>query len=86
MADPLVISAIDEGGIHRLTMNRPDVRNAFNPDLVHELAAGLDRAAQDPSCRAVVLAGAGKVFPPAPILKTCAAPARFRRTRTPPTP
>jgi len=58
----LVISAIDEGGIHRLTMNRPDVRNAFNPDLVHELAAGLDRAAQDPSCRAVVLAGAGKVF------------------------
>lgn len=62
MAEPLVLSATDENGIHRLTMNRPDVRNAFNPDLVHALAAGLDRAAQDPSCRAVVLTGAGKVF------------------------
>jgi len=62
MTEPLVISATDANGIVRLTMNRPDVRNAFNPDLVHELAAALDRAAELPGTRAVVLAGAGKVF------------------------
>ena len=62
MAESLVLSTTDALDIVRLTMNRPDVRNAFNPDLVHELAAGLDRAAEDPNVRAVVLTGAGKVF------------------------
>lgn len=62
MAESLVLSTTDPLGIHRLTMNRPDVRNAFNPDLVHELANRLDLAAEDPSCRAIVLTGAGKVF------------------------
>jgi methylglutaconyl-CoA hydratase len=45
-----------------LTMNRPDVRNPLARELVQALRDGLDRASNDPSARAIVLAGAGRVF------------------------
>jgi methylglutaconyl-CoA hydratase len=51
-----------EGAVEHLTLNRPDVRNAFNDEVIAELTAWAMGAAQDPSLRAVVLAGAGKVF------------------------
>ncbi|HUG16142.1 MAG TPA: enoyl-CoA hydratase-related protein [Thermomicrobiales bacterium] len=45
-----------------LTMNRPEVRNALARELVQALRDGLDRASADPDARAIVLAGAGRVF------------------------
>lgn len=48
--------------VEYLTLNRPDVRNAFNEDVIAELTAWARAAAQDASLRVVVLAGAGKVF------------------------
>lgn len=51
-----------DGAVERLTLNRPDVRNAFNEDVIAELTAWAHRAAGDASLRVVVLAGAGKVF------------------------
>jgi methylglutaconyl-CoA hydratase len=51
-----------EGPVEYLTLNRPDVHNAFNDEVIAELAAWAGRAAADPALRAVVLAGAGKSF------------------------
>jgi methylglutaconyl-CoA hydratase len=51
-----------DGAVEYLTLNRPDVRNAFNPTLIAELAAWAGALAGDRTVRAVVLAGAGKMF------------------------
>jgi methylglutaconyl-CoA hydratase len=51
-----------DGAIEYLTLNRPDVRNAFNPQLISELAAWAAALAGDRTVRAVVLAGAGRMF------------------------
>jgi methylglutaconyl-CoA hydratase len=57
--------AVCEGGVERLTLNRPDVRNAFNEHVIAELTAwaadARARAARH-EIRVVVLAGAGKMF------------------------
>lgn len=45
-----------------VTLNRPEVHNAFDPTLIRELTATLKRLDRSPSVRAVVLAGAGKSF------------------------
>ena len=49
-------------GWRRLVLNRPDRLNAFDAAMQAALAAALDEAEQDRSCRAVVLAGAGRAF------------------------
>jgi methylglutaconyl-CoA hydratase len=49
-------------GVEYLTLNRPEVRNAFNEDVIAELAAWARHAGDDESLRVVVLAGAGKAF------------------------
>ena len=51
-----------EGGITRLTLNRPDKLNAFTLGMHAELRAGLEAAGADPQCRVVVLTGAGRAF------------------------
>jgi len=43
-------------------LNRPEVRNAFNDGVIHELTAAFAGFAQDSALRAVVLAGHGKAF------------------------
>ncbi len=55
----LLISA---GPITTVTLNRPDVRNAFDADLIHDLTAWAATVPSDGSVRAVVLQGAGSVF------------------------
>lgn len=49
-------------GVERLTLNRPDVRNAFNDALIAELTEWSAITAADTSVRAVVLSGAGPTF------------------------
>jgi methylglutaconyl-CoA hydratase len=51
-----------EGPIARLTLNRPDVRNAFDDRLVDKLTAAGRDLARRRSTRVVVLEGAGPVF------------------------
>jgi len=46
-------------GIVRIAFNRPDVRNAFRPRTVDELAATLKHAAEDSRVGAVLLTGNG---------------------------
>lgn len=61
MSDTTVLIS-REGGVMRLTLNRPDKLNAFTLGMHTELRAGLDAAASDPDCRVVVLTGAGRAF------------------------
>jgi 2-(1,2-epoxy-1,2-dihydrophenyl)acetyl-CoA isomerase len=50
-----------EGGVLTITLNRPDVLNAFNADVHRALAAAL-RDARGEDVRAVVITGAGRGF------------------------
>jgi len=58
---PSILSERD-GPVLRLTLNRPDVRNAFDEELIAALNAAATEAAEDPALRAIVLAGSGKTF------------------------
>jgi enoyl-CoA hydratase/carnithine racemase len=49
-------------GVLRLTLNRPDARNALSAALMSALLEALARAATDPQARVVVIAGAGPAF------------------------
>src|SRR5436309_12419932 len=55
----------NDGPVQYLTLNRPDVRNAFNEHVIAELTAWAVEArvaAERREIRAVVLAGADKMF------------------------
>jgi 2-(1,2-epoxy-1,2-dihydrophenyl)acetyl-CoA isomerase len=45
-----------------ITLNRPDVYNAFNEDMTAELQDAFKKAHEDNSIRCVVVTGAGKAF------------------------
>ena len=51
-----------EGPIERLTLNRPEVRNAFNDALIEELTDWAEGVTGADGPRVAVLSGAGKVF------------------------
>ena len=51
-----------ENSIARITLNRPEKRNALNDALIAEIKRGLEQAAADENVRAIVISGAGKDF------------------------
>src|SRR6267154_1448998 len=51
-----------EGGITRITMNRPEKRNALNDELIAGLKDAIRRADNDEEGRVVLLSGAGEDF------------------------
>ena len=52
-----------DGPVEHLTLNRPDVRNAFNAEMIAELTSWAAEIADSAGAvRAVVIGGAGKVF------------------------
>lgn len=51
-----------EGSIARITLNRPEKRNALNDEIIEGIKSGLRAAAVEPPVRAVVISGAGKDF------------------------
>jgi 2-(1,2-epoxy-1,2-dihydrophenyl)acetyl-CoA isomerase len=51
-----------EGGIARLTLNRPDKLNSFTGAMHAELRTALDHVQGDKSIRVLVLTGAGRAF------------------------
>ncbi|GAC1642744.1 MAG: enoyl-CoA hydratase [Mycobacterium sp.] len=56
------ISASRDGGILRLTLDRPDKRNAVDTPLLGELLRRLYAAAEGDVVRAMLLTGAGRAF------------------------
>jgi 2-(1,2-epoxy-1,2-dihydrophenyl)acetyl-CoA isomerase len=61
MSNETVLQNLD-AGLLTITMNRPERRNALNPDMTLGLVAAAKRAAEDPEVRAVLLKGAGGTF------------------------
>lgn len=59
---PATITCEVQGMVARVTLNRPDVRNAFNETLVAELTEVFGGFGQSRDVRAVILSGAGKTF------------------------
>lgn len=51
-----------QNGIATITLNRPEVYNAFNDPLSYELQDALKQVEKDTAVRAIVLTGAGKAF------------------------
>jgi 2-(1,2-epoxy-1,2-dihydrophenyl)acetyl-CoA isomerase len=49
-------------GIANLTLNRPDVFNAFNEQLSADVNDALKKTAKDKSIRVLIISGAGKAF------------------------
>ncbi len=52
----------DDGRIARVTLNRPEVRNAFNEGLIAELTTAFTTLGARTDLRAIVLAAEGKAF------------------------
>lgn len=57
--DASSLSVEIDGRIAVVTLNRPDVRNAINPELAHELEAMVARLEADPDIRIAIITGAG---------------------------
>jgi len=61
-----------QDGVATITLNRPEVYNAFNDPLSYELQDALKQVEKDKQVRAVVLTGAGKAFSSGQDLKAAA--------------
>jgi 2-(1,2-epoxy-1,2-dihydrophenyl)acetyl-CoA isomerase len=58
--DDILVESHD--GWRRVILNRPARLNAVNADMLPRLLTAIDAAEADPSCRAVILTGAGRGF------------------------
>jgi methylglutaconyl-CoA hydratase len=62
MANPAVVWEVDGRGVATVTLNRPEVNNAYNGDLLAGVHAAMDDLGARASVRAVVIRGNGKHF------------------------
>ena len=62
MAENSVLLDVDERGVASLTLNRPEIHNAFDDALINRLLQALESVEVDPKVRVVVLRSEGKSF------------------------
>jgi methylglutaconyl-CoA hydratase len=58
----LVRTDRDDRGVVTLTLDKPEIRNAFNPAFMRAIRGAFDALADDDTVRCVVLTGAGTAF------------------------
>ena len=56
------LSVVVQDHIARITLTRPEVRNAFNDEVIQQLRAAFEAVGQRDDVRAVVLAAHGPAF------------------------
>jgi methylglutaconyl-CoA hydratase len=56
------LKVIEDRHVLKITLSRPDVRNAFSPEMIHEITEVFVQASKREDLRAVYLHGDGKVF------------------------
>jgi methylglutaconyl-CoA hydratase len=61
MNQPVLVST-DARGVATVTLNRPEVGNAYNAAMLEALIRGLTALADDPAVRCLVIRGAGRHF------------------------
>jgi methylglutaconyl-CoA hydratase len=57
-----MLEVAKQGGVARITLNRPELRNAFDDALIKKLHAAFEDVSRDKSVRVMVLAGNGPAF------------------------
>lgn len=62
MSEPNHLVATDARGVATVTLNRPQIHNAFDDVLIGDLTRTLQALEADPKVRLVVVTGAGKSF------------------------
>ncbi len=62
MSEESILVAIDDRGVATITLNRPEVHNAFDDALIGTLTHALEKVDRADEIRAVVLAANGKSF------------------------
>ena len=62
MAEPVVLCTRDARGVATVTLNRPDVNNAYNGEVVDALLDTFGRLASDAAVRVIVIRGNGRHF------------------------
>jgi methylglutaconyl-CoA hydratase len=62
MTQNVVLLNVDDRGVATVTLNRPEVGNAYNAAMLDGLIGGLEKLAIDPAVRCLVIRGAGKHF------------------------
>jgi methylglutaconyl-CoA hydratase len=62
MSSSPVLHAIDARGVATVTLNRPEVGNAYNGDMIQGLLAAMDALGANPGLRVVLLKGSGRHF------------------------
>jgi methylglutaconyl-CoA hydratase len=62
MSENPVLVDIDTRGVATVTLNRPELHNAFDENLIRLLTEAFARLGTDPAVRIVVVAGAGTSF------------------------
>ncbi|HEX2941117.1 MAG TPA: enoyl-CoA hydratase-related protein [Rhodopila sp.] len=62
MTEPVVLLSTDARGVATVTLNRPEVGNAYNAAMLDGLIDGLRQLADDSAVRCLVIRGAGKHF------------------------
>jgi len=58
----VILTSIDDRGVATVTLNRPEIHNAFDDHLIGELIKAFDDVGANPDVRVVVLRGEGKSF------------------------
>ena len=62
MSIAALVSEIDDFGRATITLNRPELHNAFDDTLINALTEELKRLERDPAARVILLAAKGKSF------------------------
>ncbi|MBB4365585.1 enoyl-CoA hydratase/carnithine racemase [Bradyrhizobium sp. CIR18] len=61
-----VLWTLDERGVATVTLNRPEVNNAYDGALIAGVLAAMDDLGKKPNLRVVVLRGTASISRPAP--------------------
>jgi methylglutaconyl-CoA hydratase len=62
MSQQAVLQSVDPRGVATVTLNRPEVNNAYDEALIQGLHDAMDELGAHPGLRVVVLRGAGRHF------------------------
>ena len=76
-----IISQVDADGNATVLLNRPEVHNAFDPEMVDALTATLKKLEANDKVRAIVITGAGKNFCAGADIEYMKKTAKFSRER-----
>ena len=62
MSAPVILFSVDDRGVATITINRPEVNNAYDGEVIGAMIAAVLQCAVDPKVRIIVIRGNGRHF------------------------